>query len=430
MNNNIQVNNPSRKAALISLFILFLLEFHHLKIYPYALMNGRILTIIGYLLPILLFARKSLWKGDFMGKKLLIMYVLLAFLNIITCYIFRKQSLYVSLLSWVTLLYFLYYLTFRTWNLSIDLWEKVIIHQFLFLLFLFFLKNVFYDWDFIKLDLSDDKLDFESRVRIYSDAFLELGYLFFLNKFLVRNNPISLFFSIMAFLFIFLQGFRMMIVMGVLVSIIMILRIYSLSLRSLLISIAAFSVIVMVSLQFEIVQDKIEEIMQRNETDNFANDDYVRILDIEYTYTDFFINGYELILGAGKTFVYNLNDEKKRPHFLSQYSIDRSMLATNQHYYPVDLGFIGLSWECGILFTIVIVVLFLYLWKIKVDKQYYYISCYGLYMIFVGITNAQGYYQGNLICLAVLYVIADQASIQYKDNLNDRAKFLERNENT
>ncbi len=395
----------------ISLFVLFLLEFYHLLLYPYGLIAGKRISIIFYLLPIFFLSKGKLWKDNFIGKKLLVLYLFFAITNIFTCYYFRGQRVDWSLLYWLPMFYVFYYLTFRSWDKDIIVWEKVIENLFFVLLILYALKNMFLDWEFFKNDAPEERFEYESRVRVYSDAFLELGYLFCLNKFLVSKRLKYLMLAIIGFLFIFLQGFRMMIVMGLFVSTIMVFRIYKLSIKTVLIIAVSSFMSIFVALQFPFVQDKIAEILDRNETENFDNDDYVRVFDITYTYTEFFLNNAEMILGAGKTMVINMNDYggRERVKYPSEYSKERSYLATRYHYYPVDLGYIGLSWEAGIPFTVVCMILFLYLWKIKVDKQYYYLSCYGLYMIMIGLTNAQGYYEGNLICLAIVYTIIERA---------------------
>lgn len=265
------------------------------------------------------------------------------------------------------------------------------------------------DWQFLKLDTVEDYLQKETRVRIFSDAFLELGYLFCLNKFLISKKPKYIVMALLGMLFIFLQGFRTLIIIGVFVSFVMILRTYKVSARSIVIS-AFISLIVLTAVsQIPLLQEKIEEITNRDETQNFQNDDYIRWLDIYYTYNQFFVNPAEIVLGAGRTPFTNLNNTTQTTGYLSDYSKERTMLATDLHYYPVDLGFLGLSWETGIPFAVIAVLLFIYPWIIKVDRKYYYISCYGLYMILIGLTHPQGYYQSNLICLAVAYTILELA---------------------
>ena len=404
----------TERALMICLFILFLFEFHHLYIFDGLRFNGRRLSSLIYLGPFFLLAKGKWWKMNFLGSKLFVFYFAFAMLNIFTCYFFRGQRPEVSLAAWSTLLLVFYYLVFRTWNFSVRVWEEVVEYMFIILLILYVLKYTFMDWEFLQLDTSDEYLKKETRVRIYSDAFLELGYLYCLNKYLVFKRPKYLIMAILGFFFIFLQGFRMLIAMGVIVSLLMVLRVYKKSLSSL--SIATISIIsfIVLALQLPIVQNKIDELTHRNETQNFQNEDYSRLYDIQFTYSSFFIDKAEMIFGAGMTYFYDLKKPRKNVEYFSEYSRYRTRLATEFHYYPVDLGFWGLSWEAGIPFTIIAILLFLYLLKVKVPNDYYYLSLYGLYMVMSGITHAQGYYQCNLICLAVVYTIIEKANKSYK----------------
>lgn len=418
------MSKTTSNALVISLFLLYLFQFFHLSIYPYEAF-GRGRAFVFFLLPILLLYRKNILGSNFIGKKLFFLYFLLMCLNIISCYYFREQSPLVSLFAWTNLLYVFYYFTFRTWNQSIVVWERVIEYVYVVLLVLFALKNAFIDWDFIVTDLIEERLEVEKRVRIFSDAFLELGFLFSLNKYLVFRKTRFLLYTLLGALFIFLQGFRIMIFVGAIVSFFMIIRVYKLSLRSVLTVIFTTSFIVSIALtvamQMPIVRDRLEELIDRNEESNFNNEDYVRVIDINFTYSDFFKNNVELVLGAGRTSVINLYYTNDKVEYSSKYSKYRSMLATYNHYYPADLGFLGLSWESGIPFTIVTIILFLYLLKFKVEKEYFYAGCYGLFMILIGGTNAQGYYHSNMVCLALVYTIVELANKSFirKNPLND-----------
>ena len=407
----------SVNAVLISFFLLFLLQFFHLSFYPYEFF-GRGRAFFTYLLPILLLANGKSKNDKLMGKPLFALYLLFICINIVSCYYIRGQSFFVSLVGWTNFFFVFYYITFRSWKQSLVVWENVIEYVYILLLILFALKNAFLDWDFIVTDLSSERLEKEMRVRIFSDAMLELGYLYCLNKFLVFKKANYLILALLGFLFMFLQGFRMMIAVGLIISAIMIIRVYKLTVkRVVLVSLSTIIIVsasIAIGLQTPIVRERLEELIERNEESNFNNEDYIRVVDVNFTYTRFFHNTLEMILGAGRTSVYNLHYSKEKVEYPSAYSKERSMLATYNHYYPVDLGFWGLSWESGIPFTIVAILIFLYPLLYKVPKEYYYANLYGLFMILIGVTNAQGYYQCNLIYIAIVYTIVEKANKVFK----------------
>lgn len=399
-----------KMVPLVSLFIWALLDFYHVYIFPsYAWASGFV-GITLHLMFIFILAKGNLWSKHMLVKKLFILYLLFAIINMFTCWYFRGQNLYESYKGWGTLFLVFYYLTFRTWKMDSKDWEAVLENMYLILLLLFALKYTFIDWEFMKLDTSEDYLEKETRVRIYSDGFLTLGFVYFLNKFLVLKKWKYAGLAFIGFFFIFMQGFRTLIVGGLIIAAIMVWRVYKLSLRMIIASILVICIGTLIVSQSQTVSTKIEELSHRNETQNFDNDDYIRLVEINYFYTQFFKNNVEMVLGAGRT---QFGDEEIfNGKYPSDYSKERSYLATYYHFYPVDLGFIGLSWETGIPFAIVAICLFLYLLKIPVKKEYYYLGLYGLYMIFVGFTTSRGFYQHNLICLAIVYTIAEKVSLK------------------
>lgn len=375
---------------------------------------GIVGTVI-FLSMIFILARGRLKTKGAVGKKLFTLYLVFALFNMITCYYFRHQDFITSLKGWTSLLLVFYYFTFRTWKLSISFWEKVIMFMFMIILALYALKYMFMDWHFIKLDTEDEYLDKESRVRIFCDGFLTLGYLYCLNKYLALKKMFFLFFAVIGFLFIFLQGFRTMVAAGIISTTIMVLRMYKLTFRSIILVsfVGALSVVAIFTIP--LLSDKVEEMISRNETQNFENDDYIRGREIVYFYTEFFKSDAEMFWGAGRTPFGEWSQFKGK--FPSEYSKERSLLATDYHFYPVDLGFLGLSWETGIPFAIIAVLLFINLWLLKVDKRYLYISCYGLYMILIGLTMPQGIYHNNLMCLAIVYTIYEMAHHKYFERI-------------
>lgn len=362
---------------------------------------------------IFLLAKGKINTDGVVGKKLFMFYLGFAIFNMVTCFYFRHQDFITSLKGWTSLLLVFYYFTFRTWNYSISFWEKVIFNMFVFILVLYVLKYMFIDVHFIKLDTEDEYLNYESRVRIFSDGFLTLGYMFCLNKYLALKKKRFLLLAISGFVFIFLQGFRTLVAAGIISTVIMTFRMYKLTFKS-IIFISFAAVLSIVALYTSpMLNDKVMEMTSRNETQNFDNDDYIRTREILYFYNEFFQSDTEMFWGAGRTPFGQMSQFKG--NFPSEYSRERSILATDYHFYPVDLGFIGLSWETGIPFTIVAVLLFLNLWTLKVDKQYLYISCYGLYMVLIGFTMPQGIYHNNLICLAIIYTIYEVAHRDFLD---------------
>ena len=397
------MRNSCKPVLATTLLILFLVDFHHLSIYPISWTFGFVGQVI-HLAFIFILLKGKIWDKGILCKRLFLAYIILAFFNMVTCLYFRNQSLLLSFNSWAPFFMVFYYFCFRTWNKGVLFWEKVLENCYFVILFLYTLQYAFLNLEILKLDTSREYLEFESRVRIYSDGILTLGYLYCLNKFLVYKKKQYLLWALVGFFLIFLQGFRSLIVMGTITSVIMIFRVYKMPGVTLKFVIGGLLVVV-TALQSSIVQDKVKEIIARNESSNFNNEDYVRVVEINYFYNNFFLNDVEMILGAGKT-PYG-SDDIYNGKYPSKYSEERCYLANEFHFYTVDLGYLGLSWEAGIPFTIVILLLTISLLRFKVNKEYYYIGLYSLYMLLIGMTYPHGIYQRNLINLALVFTIAE-----------------------
>lgn len=335
----------------------------------------------------------------------------LIIVNCITCLYFRHQSIDVSLLGWESFFLLFFYPCLRKWNFSVRDWEKIVFSVYCIILIIYIYMNIFPTSKLFVLDKDLSIFSSELRVRVYSDAILFIGTLYAWNKFLVNRKKVLLLLFVISSFIIFLQGYRILIAAMLLVSIILYYRVLGFTRYS--ITIFAIMVVVISVLQaVPIVQDKITEISDRTEKDNYDADDAVRFLDLAYVYSDHFHNEMELIAGSGMP-VLSLSKDKLSGEIsvkkgFSKYSSEMSYLAATRHFFTVDLGILGLSWVAGIPFTLAFVWLLIKVIKEKVSKEYYYIGMYALMILVAGMTNAISYKHHNLIYLAVLLVILDK----------------------
>lgn len=395
------------------LVILFLVSFFHLEILPWRVWerNYRMLFIIPILAIFLCKGRYTF--RSFTERKFIFWYFFFIVLNCITCLIFREQSIFVSLLGWKSFFLILFIPTFISWKLTIKQWENVLESIFVIILFCYIIQYIFLDVEIFRLDKVRDFLEVETRVRIFSDGILFLGSLYSLNKFFTTKLKFkySVLYIISIFI-IFMQGFRMLILGMIICSILLYFRINGFSKK---IFIALFSLFILssIALELPIVQNKINEITNRNENSNFENDSYVRVLLIDYFYNEHFKNNLELILGSGMTKLAVAESKTEISQPLSKYARYRSQLAAYNHFYPVDVGLIGLSWEAGIPFTITFILLLLSMAKKKVEKDYFYLGFFELFGVIVGGTHAMCYWHSNIIYHALVFVIIYKANILY-----------------
>lgn len=347
-------------------------------------------------------------------------YFLFAIVNIISCNLFRDQALWVSYWMWIPFFMVIFYPVFMTWKKPVIYWEKIIEIIFCIFLVCFVLQFVFRKTQqLFVLDTQFEYLEFESRIRIYSDSILYLGSFFCFNRYLTRGmNKYLLLFAIGS-VCVFLQGFRMMILCYLIISFLMFVRIRKISFRT------AFLMFLLVAgigigLQTDLAKDKIEEMTTRNERANFGEEDYVRVLLVDYYYNSHFKNNAELILGSGIPHLCQANPEMAE----SSYSRECSNNADAYHFYPADMGLVGLSWNAGIPFTICFILLLLAIARTKTPGfDYLYIGAWEIFIVMIGLTNELSYNHANIIYQAIVMVILTQV-VRNNNDVNQDWKRL------
>lgn len=350
-----------------------------------------------------------------MFPKLLIGYFILILINCISCLYFRQQPLSISMLAWAPFFPLIFYPCFKSWNLHVATWEKTLFYLFLIILLGYTLQNIFSQYQLFQLDITWDKFIRTGRVRIKSDGILYLGLLFCWNKYLCYNKNKYLILALLAFLMVFLQGYRILIVTVIIVCVLLYHKINGLK-RKTLILLIIVPMVADVALRFDFINEKFEEMIERNEDQTFENEDYVRVLDLEYFYNDHFLNNAEFILGSGMpVLAVDLeNKEVKKTKLSSIYSQYMSQLGAYFHMFTVDLGIVGLSWIAGIPFTLLLVFLLISIYRKDIGKEYLYLGGYCLLSLLCGFTNGLLYKGYDMVYIALILVILDLILIKQK----------------
>lgn len=192
-------------------------------------------------------------------------------------------------------------------------------------------------------------------------------------------------------------------------------KIYGFSTKTILILIAGFGLFVAL-LQTDIVQERIEYVIEKAERQSFNNDSYVRVLLIDYFQNEHFKTPMEHVMGSGMP---KLNAERANLA-LSGYSRYMSSLFIDDDFYCYDMGYLGLSWLAGIPFTLVFLFLLFCIFRTKVPKDYFYISVWELYLLMSGWFNEEVFGFTNMICqvlaLTILSAVIKENSSINKQN--------------
>ena len=401
--------NESAKVLFAILFILYIVSFFKFILYPAGLwaISWKIeLPFIA--IQLFLLGATKVYKS-ILFQTYFRWYFILIVINIITCFIFRKQGFLVSFYAWMPLLLIYFYPFFKYLNISTKGWEKVLFILFAIILVGYTLQNLFLNIPLFVLNSSEEALENETRVRIWSNNILTLGGFYCFNKYLC-GKKLYIFLFLWTAVLIFLQGARTGILGFGLVSIVMYFKIRGFSWK-IVPAVAAVAVLLLFFSRQLIFQEKVEEIVTRNETANFDNDAYPRVTCFNYYINDHFKNGLEYFLGSGRTVL--IEGDTPLSKAPSEYSKLVSSNAAYYHWYTADLGILGLSWEAGIPFIIVFYLLFIAIIRTKVPREYYYIGMWELFLLFVSTLLSESIYcQSNMIFHALALVILDRVAIR------------------
>lgn len=403
----------NNKILIPCLIILLFVYFFKATLFPWVFLFSGFKFLFFLILMLLTLTKwNNLWQVKILEKRMLIYYMVLIFINCISCYYFRKQSIIVSLLSWQSFFLLYFYPCFKSWNYSIRSWEKILESIFLILLLCYILQYIFLNIELFTLDKYRDFLKQETRVRLFSDGILSLGCLFSWNKYLIMSKKKYLIFFVLSFFIIFLQGFRMQIFVLSIVSAFLYFKIKGFSIKIMLFFVCSIIVFPFLT-SIPIIDKKIDEMISRNERDNFENDDYIRLASFTYFTSEHFKNPIEYVLGSGMTQLNITQAASGQSDVLktkSDYSKYMSEIAAYFHYFTVDWGIIGLSWCAGIPFTILFIILLLKFALKKVDKDFYYLGLWEIFVLLIGITHPMSYYHNNLIYHALVFILIDLAN--------------------
>lgn len=348
------------------------------------------------------------------NKRLNILLTLLFFSALANClssYIFRGQDVWVTFYQWSPIfLLFLFY-PLKSLNFTVKSWETILISLFCIEMSAEIIQYLFPQMLLFDMTSGNDKFLREFRCRIFGNGIISVGSLFCLNYALTYKSNTFIYWILyfISIVLMFLSGFRVVLLGMAVSSIFLALRIKQARLRTII-----GSVILVLGiygfLQMQISQERIKELVNRQENHNFDNDDYVRIVTLNYYLHNHFKSPTEAFWGSGlvNRRVDPSTHDIYKVKFESDYSHEISLLAARYHIYTVDWGLLGFSWEGGIPAALVLVLIAVLLVCVKTDERFLYISSFGVFALINSLTSARYHGYNNLVWTVLLLVIANK----------------------
>lgn len=337
-------------------------------------------------------------------KKEIILFYTFIIINMLTCKYFRGQSMlsYIRGNEFVNLFLIGSYFLFANFKISIEKWEKVITKLSIIFCACYLLQYmlsplvIFSGAANIDMQVGNDNI----RIRLVGQALASIAYFKLMNDLFLKWKITKFIMLLLPLLVILLLGFRVQLLAILLITAYMFIKHYGLSLR-LLNKLIPFIIGGTLILSMPQVQNSISHIKERQESDNFDNDDYVRIREYYY-YTEIFPkNNVEKYLGTGL------------PGLGSEYSMDVKNSVEEKMVWA-DWGLIGLSWMLGIPGVICFIWIMIKGGLLKQDTRYIYISCWFFFMLLASIFQREMYRSGNPFIIGIMLLIAQTANVKYK----------------
>lgn len=328
-------------------------------------------------------------------------------LNIISCYFYSGQSLIESFKASVIFFYIMFYFMLRRIKPSLIQMENALLVLVVILCICYIVQFLIYP--VVIFSGAKDEYTDDIRIRLVAQGFSSIGYFWGLNNFLLgKGKIINILLALLCLTVIFLMGFRTMLAGIVFFSIVLVIRIYGFSWKNLTISLLAIGIFIAL-IQIPVFADKINYMLERQETQNFNNSDYIRISEFQYFTQNHFQNTLEYILGSGMPF-----EE-------TSYGNKMTNLEDRGIYYD-DWGLLGLSWLLGVIPVLLMIFYSIKAFILKVNKEHYYIGIWFLYLVFTSFTTAEFYREGNFVVQAIALYMVEQVQVFHRQNYTAKGR--------
>jgi hypothetical protein len=349
--------------------------------------------LLGIVLPLVVleFSKKSVFKG----------YIIILFLglsmSIISCYYYRAQPIFQTFRATAPYYYIIFYFMLKYINLPIQSTEKALTTLFLIFCACYIIQYLIFP-TILFSGAQNEKLATEDlRIRLTGQGFSSLGYFFGLNKFLKDKKKIyHLLLAILCFGVIFLMGFRTMMVMIAIFSLILVIRVKGFSWKLLVYTLLLCGVFI-AFLQIPVFAYKIDSMLGRQQENVLTNKDYIRVIQFQYYTQEHFKSVWEYIFGSGVPAL-EIGQTSRYSTYMSGL-LDRGLTW-------VDFGLLSISWIIGIISVLAMIGYSIKAFLLKVPSDYYYLGIWFIYLISSSFTTAEFYRSGNFIVQALaLYLV-------------------------
>jgi len=392
------MNQLYHKKYFWIIILLICFQFFRCLYFPITNTISKLFIVIFSIIPMFF-----CYKTNIPLKKAMFAMLVFLILSCIMGYIYWNQSIIQTFLASFVIYSVFWYFFFWKAKLNLKLAEKVIIFMALAYSISYLIQWLIFPILIFDTQAMSENV-FNTRLRLQGTALASIGFCLFYNKVLIKWDLRNAIFCLLCFLPIALMGFRTMLFALVICLIFLTGKIKGFN-HKLLLPLLVIACLGIILINTKYGQNIIVDIQNRQETDNFQNEDYVRMIGFNYYLHEHFHNVTEQILGCGM--YYSGSTGEKLQEQLDPYGIKWN-----------DWGVLGLSFYSGLI-TIAILLYCTIVCALKrTNKEYIYLNTWMIYMLLCSITTAEFLRQGNTIIWALVAYMIIKINLLNKNDKN------------
>ena len=387
--NEINLHSKYRGKVIVkvTLWVLLFLAFFGLKILDKASHSDFVLFPLMISLTIFLIQKKTLYS------KLIIVYVISVALSCLYSYFYNHQSLLLVVVhsyNFFSLLFFFYLMRVKPTAAEA---EKVLITVAVICCCCYILQWMIYPTIslFFSIDEWMGATDGRYRARIPGSISCYCLLMYGINKYTLTREKKYLCPLVLGFIPIIVMGFRTLVFLTAVAAFIIIPFITRNLRRTALYSMLGVAFVVAI-LQTNLVQSKLEEMLDRQENEQtFENDEYIRYREFDYYWNEYFTKPGEKFFGGGVPV--DMSTKYRRDVYYNDYAFS-------------DLGMVGCSMIIGMPAVFVLVLLYIIcIWR-NTEPEFQYLR-FTLLIVLLGsvFTTTEMFRDGNILLLSIILYI-------------------------
>lgn len=356
------------------------------------------LRVLDYLCTFILFYYTCLsFKTKSEYRSLILLFALSLLISCISSDLTKGQSFLRTVINSSSYWGLLFYFTLVYYQPTKQECKKLLLTLSLIFCFCYILQWLIYPMVlFTGVDVEGKVGADKFRMRMSGSILCYLLYFWGINTYLRLKKKKYLLYGITGFLPILIMGFRSLIACTIIGTLIMVFTVTKKISRTFIYTIMGVIIAATCYVCVPVVNQKANEMILRQQTDNFNNEDYIRIVSFNYFMENSLIT--DKIFGAGV------------PDTKSNYGKEIFDLQ-ERGFYLADLGLIGLMLTIGLLSVILLsIIIAKCIIKCKSNEiQFIRFTLLSVYIASI-LTSMELYRNGNFVIIALLLYYVTQSN--------------------